>query len=98
MTVTVPLSKPLKSHDGEITKLTLRDMTASDIVQSRIPPFKLVESSDETEKHAEYRYDIIMQLASRLSGVDDIILGGMSAKDFHAVSKAVVMIWNASGE
>jgi hypothetical protein len=98
MPFTVPLSKPLKTHDGEVTQLTLRDLTASDIVMARVPPVKLIANSKEDEEHAEFRYDIIMQLASRLTGIDDLILGGLSARDFHAVANAVVKLWNASGE
>jgi hypothetical protein len=98
MAKTIPLSSPLKSHDGEITKLELRDMTASDIVLARVAPYRIVESKNEDERHTEYRFDIVMQLASRLSGIDDLVLGGLKAKDFHAVTLAVVQLWNAAGE
>lgn len=95
---TVPLSRPLKTHDGEVSELKFRDMTASDIVMGRVAPYKVVVSKDGTEHHDEYRYDIIMELASRLCGVDDLLLGSLSAKDFHAVTLAVVLLWNAAGE
>ena len=96
MSKTVPLSKPLQTHNGEVSSLTFRDVDAQDIVTMRTPPVRFVEVNGEN--HAEFRYDIIMQLASRLCGVDDILLGKLKAKDFHVVSQAVLAQWNASGE
>jgi hypothetical protein len=96
MTNTVSLSTPIKTHDGETSLLTFRAIAARDIVAVRVPPVKFVEAGNES--HTEYRYDVVMQLASRLTGVDDILLGSLSAKDFHAVSQKVLAIWNASGE
>lgn len=98
MPKTVPLSKALKTHDGDVMKLELRDINATDIVLARVAPYKLISNKTEDEQHAEYRYDIVMELASRLSGIDDILLGALSAKDFHAVTLAVVQLWNAAGE
>lgn len=98
MAKTIPLSKPLKTHEGEVSKLELRDMQASDIVLARVAPYRVVETKEGGEQHVEYRFDVVMQLASRLSGVDDLVLGALSAKDFHAVTLAVVQLWNAAGE
>lgn len=98
MPITVPLSKKLTTHNGDVDKLELRDMTATDIVAARFPPVRVIEKRGDDDMHMEFRYDIIMQLASSLSGVDDILLGSLNAKDFHAVSNAVVRLWNASGE
>jgi hypothetical protein len=96
MSVLVPLSKPLKTHDGDVSVITLRDIEGKDIVAVRVPPVKFIEADGES--HTEYRYDVVMQLAARLSGIDDILLGKLNGKDFHALSKAVLNIWNGSGE
>ena len=96
MPATVPLSKPLKTHDGETSTLTFRDVEAKDIVVIRTPPVRFVEANGES--HTEFRYDAIMALASRLSGIDDLLLGKLGAKDFHRVSQEVLSLWNASGE
>lgn len=89
-----PLSKPLTTHDGEVSELSLRDLTAADIVRAKSPPVKLIAG----DQSAEYRYDIIMELASAMTGVDDIILGKLTPKDFHRLASRVVALWNASGE
>lgn len=98
MPITVPLSKKINTHNGEVDKIELREMNATDIVSARYPPVRVIEKRGDDDMHMEFRYDIIMQLASRLSGIDDILLGDLNAKDFHAVSNAVVKLWNASGE
>lgn len=92
----VPLTKPLLTHDGEVMELSFRDLTARDIVEARVPPIKLARVGDEVTQ--EYRYDVVMKLASALTGVDDLILGKLSAQDFHAVTNEVINRWNASGE
>jgi hypothetical protein len=96
MAHTVPLSKPLKTHDGEVSELKLRDLTASDMVEARNSPIKMARVGDEVTH--EYRYDVIMKLASRLSGVDDLILGSLNPRDFHELTAKVVDLWNAAGE
>ncbi len=96
MTEKLPLSKPLKTHDGEVSELTLRELTAADIVQAKSPPLKFI--TQDGEQVAEYRYDVIMQLAVKATGIDDIVLGRLAPKDFHALSSRVVGLWNASGE
>lgn len=98
MAKTIQLSKPLKTHAGEVAEITFRDMSAADIVEARIAPYRVIERKDESETHLEYRFDVVMLLAARLSGIDDLVLGGLSAKDFHNATLAVVNLWNAAGE
>jgi hypothetical protein len=96
MPITVPLSKALTTHSGDVNELVLRELNARDMVEVRQPPIKLARVGDEVTQ--EYRYDTIMKLASLLTGIDDLVLGKLSAKDFHNVVAAVVDAWNASGE
>ncbi|MGZ6199188.1 MAG: phage tail assembly protein [Vulcanimicrobiaceae bacterium] len=94
MATTVPLSKPLTTHDGDVSTLTLRDVTAADIVSCKVAPYKF----DPNGTTYEINYAAVMALASRLCGLDDLILGKLSAKDFHAVSQAILGLWSAAGE
>ncbi len=98
MASTVPLSKPLLTHSGEVSELILRELTAADIVAVKQSPFKVTVLPDKTTV-VEQRYDVLMTLGSRLSGVDDLVLGKLSAPDFHKLTNAVIEEWNAnSGE
>ena len=92
----IPLSKPLKSHKGEITELTFRELTARDIVEVGASPIKVTRVGDEVIQ--EYRYPSVMRLASLLTGHDELVLGGMKASDFHRVTAAVVDAWMQAGE
>jgi hypothetical protein len=96
MPTTVPLSKALTTHKGDVNELVLRDLDARDMVEVRQPPIKLARVGDEVTQ--EYRYDVVMKLASLLTGIDDLVLGKLSAGDFHKLTGAVVDAWNASGE
>ncbi len=97
MTKTVPLSTAIKTHDGETRELTLRALKASDIVAMREAPFKVLRlASGDVE--LEVRYDKMMEYLSRLCGIDDLILGDLSAADFQTACSAVGDIWNGVGE
>jgi hypothetical protein len=97
MSKTVSLSGPLKTHEGEVTSLTLRALTAADIVTMRKSPFEIVRKGDG-EVEVTIKYDIMMAYMSRLSGVDDLLLSKMSGTDFQLACNAVGEIWNGVGE
>lgn len=95
MAATVPLSKPLVTHSGEVRELILRDLTAADIVAVKVSPFIVIVNPDKTTR-VEQRFDTLMTLASRLTGIDDIVLGNLKSADFHTLTQAVINEWNAS--
>jgi hypothetical protein len=105
MPVICKLTKPLSTHKGEVTELELRDLTAKDMVEARVSPQSLSYTSlgkgtnEMRETRIEIRYDIAMSLAVRLTGVDEILLGAMCAKDFDTLVGKVLEVWNSqSGE
>lgn len=104
MPATVKLSKPLKTHKGDVMELELRDLTAADAVEMRVPPLNLISSrtgigaQSTNESRFEVRYDIAMGYVSRLSGIDTILLGTLPLKDFDACVAAVNKLWNEAGE
>lgn len=94
---TVPLSKPLKTHDGEVRELKLRDIDATDIVTMKTSPFQVIRmQSGEVE--LVVKYDVMMQYLSRLCAVDPILLGKMKGSDFQIACSKVGDIWNGLGE
>jgi hypothetical protein len=94
---TVPLSKALKTHDGEVKELKLRDIDAGDIVDMKQSPFQVIRR-EGGEVELLVKYDVSMKYLSRLSGVDDLILRGLSAPDFQRACSAVGALWNGLGE
>lgn len=95
MTDTVKLSQPLKTHDGTVTELKLKPPMARLIVKYGDPftirPVK--NAKGETESH-EYVFDndSMMKFASDMTGVDDIILGGISVPDFLKLRGAITNV------
>lgn len=98
MPKTVPLSRPLKTHSGEVSELVFNDLTAKDIIEARMAPVKATAKRGSDEVTVEYRYDIVARLAAASCGHDELLLESLTAKDFHKVTEAVVELWNASGE
>jgi hypothetical protein len=97
MANTVLLSKPLKTHDGEVSLLTLRDLDAADIVAMKSSPFQVIRmQSGEVELIV--KYDVMMQYLSRLSNLDPILLGKLGGVDFQVACNKVGDIWNGLGE
>lgn len=103
MAKTIPLSKPLLTHDGELKELKLRELTAADIVSVKVSPFKVTvlpgtpgAAVDDRKTEVEQRYDVLMALAARLTGIDDILLGKLKGSDFQKLTQAVIEEWNAS--
>jgi hypothetical protein len=97
MAYTVPLSKPLTTHDGEVSELSLRNIDAADIVSMKTSPFQVIRlSSGDVELIV--KYDVMMQYLSRLSKIDPIVLGKLSGTDFQVACNKVGDIWNGLGE
>ncbi|GAB7002310.1 phage tail assembly protein [Bradyrhizobium viridifuturi] len=94
----IKLSKPLKTHDGEVMELKLRDLTARDIATMRESPYKVIQRKDDGTVELEIRYDKMMAYLSLLSGVDDLILGDLSGTDFQSACNVVGEVWNGLGE
>lgn len=98
MSHTVPLSRALKTHDGEVTELKLRDIDAGDIADMKVSPFQVIRRPEEEHAELHVKYDVMMKYLSRLSGVDDLILRGLSGQDFQKACTKVADLWNGLGE
>jgi len=82
-TVTVRLTKPIITHKGELTEITLREPTVKSYLKAGRDPFQIRPSADGTD----VTYDIPAMVAflSDISGLDQIILEGLSARDFNTL-------------
>jgi hypothetical protein len=97
MAYTVPLSTPLKTHDGDVSQLSLRDISAADIVEMKTSPFQVIRR-EAGDVELFIKYDVMMKYLSRLSGVDDLVLGKLKGVDFQNACNKVGDIWNGLGE
>lgn len=105
MPATLTLKAPLKTHEGEVKELTLRDITAKDIIEIRHSPLSLTSVSTgmgamrSTEQRVDIRYDVAFQYLVRLTGVDEVILGTIGGSDLTKATNLIVKMWNeAEGE
>lgn len=101
---TVPISKPLTTHKGEVTEIELRDITARDMVEMRVGPTSVsthaegIGNARVVSQKFDIRYDIAMGYLTRLSGIDEILLGSLKAADFDKCVVAIQELWNEAGE
>jgi len=89
-TETFKLSRPLKTHNGELTELTLQEPTMRSFIAHgdpfKIKPAKVEEGEPE---RAEFVYDNNKALLGFLTdmvvqkGIDDIILSSITSSDFY---------------
>lgn len=84
------LSRPLKTHSGELTALTLQEPTAGAFVDYGEPfTLKPRKGEDGEQDGITFVYDnnkafmrfLVDMIAEK--GVDEIVLKGMSASDFQ---------------
>lgn len=89
-TETFSLSRPLKTHGGDLTALTLQEPTAGAFVDYGEPfTLKPRKGEDGEQDGVTFVYDnnkafmrfLVDMIAEK--GIDEIVLKGMSASDFQ---------------
>jgi hypothetical protein len=93
---TVPLSKPLSTHQGDTTQIILRKPNFGEFIEiGQIENLVYTNSDGGTRQmHSDIDFERLMRWACKLSGLDRIILSSLDAQDGYALSKAVVEIVN----
>ncbi|MGY3618413.1 hypothetical protein [Bradyrhizobium sp. USDA 10063] len=85
MPETFKLSRPLKTHDGDVIELKLKEPRASALIKYN-DPFTLKPIKDENGEPNGFEFIFhnksMMQFLSDMTGVDDLLLADMSASDF----------------
>ena len=87
MTTTVALKQPLTTHAGTVTALAIREPVARDFIKIGKLPFRVKGAGDNAE--TEMDFALAAKWLSELSGIDEIILGGLARGDFLAAIRAV---------
>jgi hypothetical protein len=98
-TETFKLSRPIKTHSGELSELTLQEPTARAFVTYGEPfTLKPVKGEDGEPSGVQFVYDnnkafmgfLVDMVAEK--GVDDLLLQAISASDFHRLRSLASMI------
>ena len=81
------LTTPIKSHQGMLYEINLREPTAADYIAIGRVPFDV--RGIEDNRRAVVDFKLIGQWAACLTGHDEIIIGQMSSRDWLALSARI---------
>jgi hypothetical protein len=99
-TETVKLSRPLKTHGGDVSEITLKEPTARSFF-SHGEPFKVrVLSDDKGESHVDFDFfnNVFAKFLVDMTGLDDIVLSSLRAVDYVSLrTRAAHMIIGVAG-
>ena len=86
---TVTLKHPIKTHDGEKSTITLKEPKARSFFEHG-EPFKMrvINDGDESRVEFDYNHKVLSKFLMDMSGIDDVILGGISASDYFSLRNA----------
>jgi len=89
---TLKLSSPLKTHDGEVTELKLKEPKAR-LAVKYADPFQIRPMKDRDDQ-LEYIFNnaAVSQYASEMSGLDELILAELSVGDFYLLRQKIANI------
>ncbi len=94
---TVTLSKPLKTHNGETTSITLKEPTARLFFEYG-EPFKIKPDSDGNLE-TTYNNAVFSKFLASMTGIDDILLGSLTTADYVKLRYiATSLIMSGAGE
>jgi hypothetical protein len=99
-TETVTLSRPLKTHGGDVTTITLKEPTARSFFDHG-EPFKIRVISDDSGDRIDFDFynAVFKKFLADMTGLDDLILSSLRAADFMALrSRAAQMIIGVTGQ
>jgi hypothetical protein len=90
-THTFRLSEPLKTHDGEVMELKLKEPKARLIVKYD-DPFSLRPMKDRDDLEYVWNQKAVMAFASDMSGVDELILSDLPVGDYMRLRQEIANI------
>lgn len=82
----VALQKPIRTHQGEVRAITLRDPIAQDYIEIEQLPFEVRGTGDE--RRITVNFKIAAKWVARMANLDELLVGQLSAGDWQAVVAA----------
>ena len=88
-TSTVTLSTPIKTHNGDVSTIVLKEPKARSFFEHG-EPFKMrvINEGERDRVEFDYNHKILAKFLTDMCGIDDMLLGGMSASDYFLVRNA----------
>lgn len=83
----VKLSKALPTHQGNISEIKFRPMTAELLIRNRKLPFTIKTDPESGEQSIDTDFALAAKYIADLTGHDEAVLGGLAPKDFSACIK-----------
>ena len=86
---TVTLASAIKTHDGEVSSILLKEPKARSFFDHG-EPFKVRVIADGDKDRVEFDYDhkVLAKFLRDMSGIDEGILGNISASDYFSMRNA----------
>ena len=87
--ITVTLTTPINTHDGEKTSITLKEPKARSFF-SHGEPFKMrvLSEGDKDRIEIDYNHSVFAKFLSDMSGLDEGLLGNITASDYFTLRNA----------
>ncbi|MEH2476192.1 hypothetical protein V1281_002638 [Nitrobacteraceae bacterium AZCC 2161] len=87
--LTVVLASSIKTHDGEVSSIVLKEPKARSFFDHG-EPFKMRVISHGDTDRVEFDYDhkVLAKFLRDMTGIDELILGTVAAKDFFSLRNA----------
>ena len=94
MSVSIPLSKPIKAHGDEVSELELREPTTKDIIELGLPTL-IIPGADGQSTGIEIRQPVVARYVSRLAAIPMGSVEALAPKDFSLCTAAVMGFFGA---
>jgi hypothetical protein len=99
-TQTIKLSRSIKTHDGEVTEIKLKEPTARSFF-THGEPFKVkvtTDDKDETRVDFDFNNAVVAKFLADMTGLDDLLLSSLRAVDYVRLrSQAAHLIIGVAG-
>lgn len=96
MSKTIILKAPITTHDGETKQIVLRDPIGADYIAINKMPFSVIGTGDDRMIVPDYK--VAVQWLTRLSGIDEILIGKLNRDDFLAAINGVADHMSREGD
>ena len=87
MTKTIQLKTPIQTHEGPKNHHIIREPPAQDFIEMNVLPYETRGLGSDMSLKIDFR--LAAGWASRLSGLDEILIGKMGRSDFLNLVAAV---------
>lgn len=94
--VVLKLAKPITTHQGSVSELRFRPITAATLFRLRKLPFGVIQNADGSRKE-DYDFNLLAEYVAELTGVDTAILGQLTMSDLMQCMVTIASMVNNPG-